>query len=63
MHHKTVLASHLGYDVKLLLEPGHQRLAFVVRDDLAHISSCVLQELEVDKSGAVSLAAGGPAAP
>jgi VWFA-related protein len=62
---KRILASHLGYDVKLLIEPGHQRLAFVVRDDLAHISSCVLLELEVDKSGAVSLAAmtaGGPAA-
>jgi VWFA-related protein len=62
---KRILASHLGYDVKLLLEPGHQRLAFVVRDDLARISSCVIQELDVDKKGTVSpvaSAAAGPAA-
>jgi VWFA-related protein len=61
-----ILASHLGYDVKLLLEPGRQRLAFVVRDDLARISSCVVQELEVDKKGTVNLvalAAGSQAAP
>jgi VWFA-related protein len=53
---KKILASHLGYDVKLLLDPGRQRLAFVVRDDLARISSCVVQELEVDKKGTVNLA-------
>jgi hypothetical protein len=54
---KKVLASHLGYDVKLLLEPGHQRLAFVIRDDVARVSSCVVQELEVDKNGTVNLVA------
>jgi hypothetical protein len=54
---KKVLASHLGYDVKLLLEPGHQRLAFVIRDDLARVSSCVVQDLEVDKNGMVNLVA------
>jgi VWFA-related protein len=54
---RRVLASNLGYDVKLLLEPGHQRLAFVVRDDLARIASCVVQELDVDKKGTVNLAA------
>ncbi len=52
-----ILGSHLGYDAKLLLAPGHQRLAFVVRDDLARISSCVIQDLDLDKGGKVSLVA------
>jgi hypothetical protein len=52
---KKVLASKLGYDAKLLLAPGRQRLAFVVRDDLARVSSCMIQDLDVDKSGAVNL--------
>jgi len=60
---KRILASHLGYDLKLLLEPGHQRLAFVVRDDLARISSCVVQELDVDKKGAVSSVASAAGSP
>ncbi len=36
---------------------GRQRLAFVVRDGLARISSCIIQEVDVDKGGAVSMAA------
>lgn len=48
---KRVLASHLGYDVKLLLAPGHQRIAFAIRDDVARVSSSVIQELDVDKEG------------
>lgn len=62
---KRVLASQLGYDVKLLLRPGHQRLAFLVRDELARVSSCVIQEVQVDKKGTVNLAAmaGSPATP
>ncbi len=63
---KRVLASQLGYDAKLLLTPGRQRLAFLVRDDVARISSSVVQEVDVDKAGKVTLAAaaaGGPAAP
>jgi hypothetical protein len=52
---KKVLSSKLGYDAKLLLAPGRQRLAFVVRDDLARVSSCMIQDLDVDKSGAVNL--------
>jgi VWFA-related protein len=60
---KRVLASHLGYDVKLLVEPGRQRLAFIVRDDVAHLSSTVIQEIDVDKNGTavpVAAAAAGP---
>jgi VWFA-related protein len=61
---KRVLASHLGYDVKLLVEPGRQRVAFVVRDDVAHISSTVIQEIDVDKNGtAVPIAAAAVAGP
>jgi hypothetical protein len=48
---KRVLASHLGYDVKLLLAPGHQRIAFAVRDDVARVSSSVIHELDIDKEG------------
>src|SRR5437588_2218667 len=46
---KRVLASHLGYDVKLLLEPGRQRLAFALRDDVANVTSSLIQEIDVDK--------------
>jgi VWFA-related protein len=63
---KRVLASHLGYDVKLLLEPGRQRIAFAVRDDVARISASVIQELDVDKQGhatAVPAPAPAPASP
>lgn len=48
---KRVLASSLGYDVKLLLEPGRQRLAFALRDDVANITSSLIQEVDVDKKG------------
>jgi VWFA-related protein len=52
-----VLASRLGYDVKLLLEPGRQRVAIVVVDEASHVSSCVLQDLDVDKKGTAIAAA------
>jgi VWFA-related protein len=58
---KRVLASTLGYDVKLLLAPGRQRIAFAVRDDVARVSSCVTQEVEVDKKGTASAVAAGAA--
>jgi VWFA-related protein len=48
---KRVLGSHLGYDVKLLLGPGRQRIAFAVRDDVARVSASLIQELDVDKQG------------
>jgi VWFA-related protein len=48
---KRVLASHLGYDVKLLVEPGRQRIAFAVRDDVARVSSSLIQEVDIDKRG------------
>jgi VWFA-related protein len=48
---KRVLASHLGYDVKLLLEPGRQRIAFAIRDDVAHVSSSLIQEVDIDQRG------------
>jgi VWFA-related protein len=60
---KRVLASHLGYDVKLLLEPGRQRVAFAVRDDVARVSASVIQEIDVDKQGhATAVAAATPPA-
>jgi VWFA-related protein len=48
---KRVLASNLGYDLKLLLGPGRQRIAFAVRDDVARVSTSLIQELDVDKQG------------
>jgi VWFA-related protein len=48
---KRVLASHLGYDMKLVLGPGRQRVAFAVRDDVARVSASLIQELDVDKQG------------
>lgn len=57
---KRILSSHLGYGVKVLVEPGHQRLAFLIRDELARVSSCVTQEIEVDKAGTVNLVAAPP---
>ena len=58
---QRVLASHLGYDVKLLLAPGRQRIAFAVRDDVARVSASVIQELDVDKKGTVSAVSAAPA--
>jgi VWFA-related protein len=58
----NVLASNMGYDAKLVLAPGRQRLAFVVRDGLARISSCIIQDLDVDKAGTVSMVAPATAA-
>jgi VWFA-related protein len=61
---RRVLASNLGYDVKLLLEPGRQRIAFAVRDDVARVSASVIQELDVDKQGhATAVPAPPPASP
>jgi VWFA-related protein len=60
---RKVLASQLGYDVKLLVEPGRQRIAFALRDDVARIVASVIQELDVDKNGtatAVAASAGLP---
>lgn len=51
---KRVLSSHLGYDLKLLLGPGRQRIALAVRDDVARVSSTLIQEVEVDKHGAAT---------
>jgi len=48
---KRVLASHLGYDMKLVLGPGRQRIAFAVRDDVARVSASLIEELDVDKQG------------
>lgn len=49
------LASNLGYDLKLLLEPGIQRVAFAVRDEASHATSCLIRSLMIEKSGTVSL--------
>jgi VWFA-related protein len=54
---KRILASQMGYDVKLIVEPGRQRLAFVVRDDVARVASLVIQEVDVDKKGTVTAVA------
>jgi hypothetical protein len=56
---KRVLASHLGYDVKLLLAPGRQRIAFAVRDDVARVSASVIQELDIDNEGHANVVAAG----
>jgi VWFA-related protein len=56
---KRVLASHLGYDVKLLLAPGRQRIAFAVRDDVARVSASVIQELDIDHQGHANPVAAG----
>jgi VWFA-related protein len=48
---------HVIYDVKLLLAPGRQRLAFLVHDDLARVSSSVVEDLEVARDGTVKPAA------
>ncbi|HXO39998.1 MAG TPA: VWA domain-containing protein [Thermoanaerobaculia bacterium] len=58
---KRVLASHLGYDVKLLLAPGRQRIAFAVRDDVARVSASVIQELDIDNQGHANVVAATPA--
>ena len=47
-----VLANRFGYNAKLLLEPGRQRVAFVIVDQTSHISSSVFQDVDVDKSSA-----------
>jgi hypothetical protein len=51
---RRTLASQLGYDVKLLLAPGRQRLAFALRDEVAHTSACVVEDLDVAKTGITS---------
>lgn len=48
------LAHRFGYNAKLLLEPGRQRVAFVVVDQTSHISSSVFQDLDVDRNGAAT---------
>ncbi|MBV8202549.1 MAG: hypothetical protein JOZ15_18170 [Acidobacteria bacterium] len=60
---KRVLSSNLGYDVKLLLGPGRQRIAFAVRDDVARISASLIQELDVDKQGNATAVPHGSTAP
>ncbi len=50
---RKILASQMGYDLKLIVEPGRQRIALAVRDDVARIASSLLQEVEVDKTGKV----------
>jgi VWFA-related protein len=56
---KKVLASQLGYDIKIVVEPGRQRIALAVRDDVARVSSSLIQEIDVDKTGtAVAIPAG-----
>jgi len=57
---KRVLASHLGYDVKLSLAPGRQRIAFVVRDDVARVSASVIQDLDIDQAGHAAAHAAKP---
>ena len=52
---QRILASQLGHDVKLLLEPGHQRVVFAVRDEVGRVSSCLIQDLDVDKKGVVNV--------
>ena len=58
---KKVLASQLGHDFKLLLAPGRQRLAFILRDEVGRVSSCLIQDLDVDKKGTATLVAGAGA--
>jgi VWFA-related protein len=48
---KRVLGTNMGYDVKLQLEPGRQRIVFAVRDEVARITSSVAVDLDVDKKG------------
>jgi VWFA-related protein len=48
---RRILASQMGYDLKLVVEPGRQRVAVAVRDDVARISSSLLQEIDVNKTG------------
>jgi VWFA-related protein len=48
---KHVQASQMGYDIKVVVEPGHQRLALVIRDDVSKTTSTLTQELDIDKQG------------
>ncbi len=64
---RRILASQMGYDLKLVVEPGRQRVAVAVRDDVARISSSLLQEIDVNKTGTATAvpavaATTGPAA-
>jgi VWFA-related protein len=48
------LASPFGYDLSLLVEPGRRRFALAVRDDVAHVTSSLGEEVEVARTGAKS---------
>jgi VWFA-related protein len=60
---RRVLASQMGYEIKLLVEPGRQRIALAVRDDVARISSSLIQEVDVDRLGTATAVAPGAARP
>jgi hypothetical protein len=45
-------ASRFGYDLTVLVAPGRRRLAVAVRDDVAHVSSALGEEIEVAAGGA-----------
>jgi VWFA-related protein len=53
---EKALASPFAWQVNLLVEPGRQRLAVAIRDDVAHVSSSLIEEIDVDKNGAASTA-------
>jgi hypothetical protein len=58
---RRVLASQMGYEIKLVVEPGRQRIALAVRDDVARISSSLIQEMDVDRLGtATAVTPGSP---
>jgi VWFA-related protein len=59
---KRILASQMGYDLKLIVEPGRARIAVAVRDDVARVSSSLIQEVDVDKTGTATAVAAGAAA-
>ncbi|HYL05107.1 MAG TPA: VWA domain-containing protein [Thermoanaerobaculia bacterium] len=41
------LAGSFGYDLTLIVEPGRRRFAVAVRDEVAHVSSTLSEEIEV----------------
>jgi VWFA-related protein len=60
---KRILASQMGYDLKVVVEPGRQRIALAVRDDVARVSSSVIQEIDVSKTGTATAIPATPATP
>jgi VWFA-related protein len=60
---KKALASQLGYQLKLLLEPGRQRIAIGVSDEVTHLSASIVQDLDLDKQGAAVVIAAPAEAP